>query len=237
MKKAFTLVELLTVITLIIILAIVALILFNPWAQIGKGNDAKRKQDLAALNKVFEDYYNDKGCYPTGDILCYDTPKENTKGVGVGKTVVGYSCNICGNEAAPLQFSSFAPYMSTLPCDPEHPRKDYLYQYDTSSCPSWYRLYTDLYIDIDPNSNELGCSNGGCGLKYPPVPTPQYGYDYGVSNTNLEVSSVYNCIDSGNICNTCNTYSDCIVDPGCVDKNKIYGSRGLCCVDNPGSCP
>lgn len=232
-RLAFTLMELLIVIALIAIIAVVALVLFNPWQQIGKGYDAKRKHDLNELRKAYEDYYNDKGCYPTGNVICYNTPKEDKKGM----TLVGYSCNICGNETAPPQFSSFSPYLSVLPCDPEHPRKDYLYQYEPSSCPLWYRLYTDFSNEKDAESINLGCGLGGCGLKYPPAPTPQYGYDYGVSNTNLEISSVYNCINPSNICSTCNTYSQCIVDPGC-DINKIYGSRGLCCVKNPpSSCP
>jgi len=234
---SFTLMELLIIISLIALLAAIVLILFNPWQQIGKSYDVKRKHDLNELRKAFEDYYNDKGCYPTGNVICYNTPKEDKKGVGQGATLVGYSCNICGNEAAPPQFSSFSSYISRLSCDPEHSRKDYLYQYDPVPCPSWYRIYADLNIESDTESVDLGCPLGGCGLKYPPAPTPQYGYDYGVSNTNLEVSNVYNCIDSGNICNTCNTYDECIVDPGCPNKSKIYGSLGLCCVNNPGSCP
>jgi len=236
MKKSFTLMELLIIISLIALLAAVVIVLLNPWQQINKGYDVKRRNDLNELRKVYEDYYNDKGCYPTGNVVCYDTPKEDKQGQGMGAILVGYSCNICGNEAAPPQFSSFSPYMARLSCDPEHSRKDYLYQYDPSPCPSWYRLYTDLSI-LDTESIELGCALGGCGLKYPPAPTPQYGYDYGVSNTNLEISNVFNCIDPSNICNTCNSYDGCIADPGCPNKSKIYGSRGLCCLDNPSSCP
>lgn len=233
-SPGFTLMELLIIVALVALIAIGALVLFNPMQQIGKGYDAKRKHDLSELSKAYEDYYNDKGCYPTGSVICYDTPKENNKGLGVGATLVGYSCNICGSEDT---IRSFSPYMSVLPCDPEHQRKDYLYQYDPSSCPSWYRLYTDFSNENDVESTNLGCNQGGCGLKYPPAPTPQYGYDYGVSNTNLEVSSVYNCIDNGSICNTCNTYDECIADSGCPNENKIYGSRGICCIKNPGSCP
>ncbi len=232
-KHGFTLMELLIVIALIALVAAVALILFNPWQQIGKSYDAKRKHDLNELRKAYEDYYNDKGCYPTGNIVCYNTPKADIKGMGQGTTIVGYSCNICGRETSP----DFSPYMSVLPCDPEKPKKDYLYQYDPSTCPSWYRLYTDLSIEKDLDSVDLGCALGGCGLKYPPASTLQYGYDYGVSSTNLEISNVFNCIDYGNTCNTCTTYDECLVDPGCADKNKIYGSRSICCARNPGSCP
>ena len=231
--RGFTLMELLIIITLIAILATALLILFNPKKQIEKAWDTKRKNDLNTLRKVLEDYYNDKGCYPTGNIICYNTPKENKKGVGVGATLVGYSCNICGTEPTSPNFS---PYLSVLPCDPQHPNKDYLYQYDPSSCPQWFRIYSMFSIRDDSDSKFLGCPYGGCGLAYPPAPTPQYGYDYGVSNTVLESSNVYNCVDTTNICNVCNTYDQCLIDPGCKDKNKIYGSRGWCCAANPGAC-
>jgi GxxExxY protein len=232
-NPCFTLMELLIIITLIAILATAVLVLFNPKKQIEKAWDTKRKNDLNTLRKVLEDYYNDKGCYPTGNIICYNNPKENKKGVGVGATIVGYSCNICGTEPTSPNFS---PYLSVLPCDPQHPTKDYLYQYDPSSCPQWFRIYSMFSIRDDSDSKFLGCPYGGCGLKYPPAPTPQYGYDYGVSNTVLESSNLYNCIDQTNTCNTCNTYDQCIIDPGCKDKNKIYGSRGWCCAANPGAC-
>jgi len=235
-NPCFTLMELLIIIALIAILATALLVLFNPKKQIEKAWDAKRKNDLNTLRKVLEDYYNDKGCYPTGNIICYNTPQENKKGVGVGATLVGYSCNICGTEPTPPNFSNFSPYLSVLPCDPQHPTKDYLYQYDPSSCPQWFRIYSMFSIRDDSDSKFLGCPYGGCGLAYPPTPTPQYGYDYGVSNTVLESSNVYNCIDQTNTCNTCNTYDQCLTDPGCPDKNKIYGSRGWCCAANPGSC-
>jgi len=229
----FTLMEIFIIIALIALLATAVLVLFNPKRQIGKAWDTKRKNDLNTLRKVLEDYYNDKGCYPTGNIICYNTPKENKKGVGVGATLVGYSCNICGTEPTSPNFS---PYLSVLPCDPQHPTKDYLYQYDPSSCPQWFRIYSMFSIRDDSDSKFLGCPYGGCGLAYPPAPTPQYGYDYGVSNTVLESSNVYNCIDKTNVCNVCNTYNQCLADPGCPDKNKIYGSRGWCCATNPGAC-
>jgi four helix bundle suffix protein len=231
--KGFTLMELLIIIALIAILATALLILFNPKRQIEKAWDTKRKNDLNTLRKVLEDYYNDKGCYPTGNIICYNTPKENRKGFGSGATLVGYSCNICGTKPTSPDFS---PYLSVLPCDPQHPIKDYLYQYDPSSCPQWFRIYSMFSIRDDSDSKFLGCPYGGCGLAYPPAPTPPYGYDYGVSNTVLESSNVYNCLDKTNVCNVCNTYDQCLADPGCPDKNKIYGSRGWCCATNPGAC-
>lgn len=69
-KKAFTLMELLIIIALIAIIATVVLILLNPWQQIAKAQDSRRKNDLATFRKVLEDYYNDKGCYPKPNEVC-----------------------------------------------------------------------------------------------------------------------------------------------------------------------
>jgi prepilin-type N-terminal cleavage/methylation domain-containing protein len=60
--KGFTLIELLIAVTIVGALVFLALFSFNP--QIAKGRDARRKADLAKMQKVLEDYLNDKICYP-----------------------------------------------------------------------------------------------------------------------------------------------------------------------------
>ena len=65
MKKAFTLVELLIVITIIGILASIGLGTFTS-AQT-KSRDVKRKAHLKQLSDAFEAYYNDHGQYPADD--------------------------------------------------------------------------------------------------------------------------------------------------------------------------
>jgi GxxExxY protein len=235
-NPCFTLMELLIIIALIAILATALLVLFNPKKQIEKAWDTKRKNDLNTLRKVLEDYYNDKGCYPKDEEICYNEKKENRGRVGSGASIVGYSCNICGTEPTPRNFSPYlSTYLSTLPCDPQHPTHDYLYQYDPSDCPQWYRIYTVFSVRDDPDSKALGCPYGGCGLKNPPQPTPDYGYDYGVSNTNIEISNQYNCLTSSGNCNTCGNYETCLSDPGCPYKDKIYGSYKYCCLKT-GTC-
>ncbi len=59
-NKSFTLVEILIVAAIITIIATIAIVLFNPWQQIAKGYDTRRKNDLSQLNKALEDYYNDR---------------------------------------------------------------------------------------------------------------------------------------------------------------------------------
>ena len=61
-KSGFSLIELLIVVTIVGLLTLLAI-----WAshlQIMKGRDAKRKADLAKIQKILEDYYNDNNCYP-----------------------------------------------------------------------------------------------------------------------------------------------------------------------------
>ena len=166
MKKGFSLMEIMIVISLIILLAVIALITLNPKKQIEKSQDTKRKQELAQLGKVLEDYYNDKDCYPRPSEICY-----NDTGV--------IPCNICGNDANSPDFN---PYLSQLPCDPQQPIKKYLYQVDDASCPSWYRIYTTLSNTADPVIASVGCA-GGCG------PEPDYSYNYGVSSPNTSIGN------------------------------------------------
>lgn len=199
-KLAFTLMELLIIIALIALIAAAALFLLNPWAQINKGQDSKRKQELTQLNKVFEDYYNDKQCYPPPSQICYNA--------GAGTT-----CNICGNEPTS---PSFSPYLSRLPCDPRQPAKKYLYQVDSTGCPTWYRIYTTLSNTADPVIVSVGCQNG-CGL------APDFSYNYGVASPNIGLQANTNlCSSFGSLyvivasfCNICGSYNNCQINfPG-----------------------
>lgn len=211
MKKGFTLVELLVVITIIMLLAILALIILNPWTQIKKSKDGKRKSDLATLSKVLEDWYNDKQCYPKPSEICYDAPVNNT-------------CHVCGTENSS---PSFSPYLSMMICDPEHPAVKYLYNYDDANCPTLYRLFTILSITTDSVIEDVGCS-GGCG--------PNLVYNYGITSpdTGLVVqqfaptgsptptvpargycssySTLYYLPQSTFDCNICGSYQNCKVN-------------------------
>jgi len=224
-KKGFTLMEILIVISIVIILAVVALIVLNPLGQINKANDSKRKSELATLSKVLEDWYNDKNCYPKPSEICYDTPVNNT-------------CHVCGNISLS---PNFTPYLSSLPCDPQYPTKKFLYQYDNSDCPLTYWIYTELSNKQDPVITELGCQNG-CG------PYGGCDYNYGVTSPNAKPEyctaaptstpsptptpiiagpcSSFNpiYIISNNICNVCGSYPECKA----TYPNKDFYSDDLC---------
>jgi hypothetical protein len=200
--------ELLITIALIALLSIAVLILFNPKTQIEKAWDGKRKNELTTLHKILEDYYNDKQCYPKPNEVCY-----NATG--------GTTCNICGNEPSSPNLS---PYLSRLPCDPQHPLKKYLYQVDNVNCPTWYRIYDILSNTSDSVITAVGCKNG-CG------PSPNFIYNYGISSPNIGLEANNNlCSHAAPLyinpfCNICGTYNDCKTKY----PNKTY-------YIDPGSC-
>lgn len=237
-EVGFTLMEILIVISILILIATVVLITLNPWAQIYKAWDSKRKTELAQLNKTFEDYYNDKGCYPKPADICYDSPVNICTGAG-SHVLDSQTCHICGNESgSPLSLSS---YVSTLPCDPQHKQKQYLYQVAAASeflcpisvedaansCPQWYRVYSDLSNQSDLAIENLGCQAGGCGI------APNYGYEFGVTSPNekLKKTTSYYCYNTSSRCNNCGaTYEICEAKPSCI---TIYSSGENCCLRQP----
>lgn len=60
---AFTLVELLISLSIVIILAVLAIMYFR--GQAHKGNDARRKSDIQRIKVAVEEYEKDHNCYPT----------------------------------------------------------------------------------------------------------------------------------------------------------------------------
>jgi prepilin-type N-terminal cleavage/methylation domain-containing protein len=85
-KQGFTLTEVLIVVSILVI--IVLLLLLNLKTQVNRANDAKRKTDLNKIQKTFEEYFNDKQCYPQQESL-----------------------GTCGSNM-------LSPYMTKVPCDP-----------------------------------------------------------------------------------------------------------------------
>lgn len=62
--NGFTLIELLLVIAIISILILAVMFALNPFEQIKKANDGRRKSDLSEIQKALELYYQDNGSYP-----------------------------------------------------------------------------------------------------------------------------------------------------------------------------
>lgn len=164
-KVGMSLMEMLIVIALILLLLTVLLFYINIRGQLGKGWDGKRKAQLNELSKVFEDYYNDKNCYPKPEEVCTDAPVYyNDDNV--------YACRICGG--------SLSPYKDELPCDPEDPKHIYLYTVDDENCPSYFVIYSKLSNERDPEIAEIGCLLDTCG-------PGERGYNYAEMSPNADL--------------------------------------------------
>lgn len=118
------------------------IVLVNLQNQINKGYDSERKADLHKIQKAFNEYYNDKGCYPPLTVL-----------------------NICGSTGTPdTNPIGLSPYLPKIPCDPKT-KKPYLYEpVDPTNICSGYKVLTGLFDLADPAITSVGCTpSAGCG--------------------------------------------------------------------------
>lgn len=113
-RRGFTLIEILIVITLLAIMAVMIAGALNSNKVADKAYDAQRKKDLSRMRIAFEEYFNDKGCYPTQAFI------DNLGCDGNG----------------------FAPWLSSWLCDPN--KEKYRIATENSACPKWYKLMTNL---------------------------------------------------------------------------------------------
>jgi len=230
-KQAFTLMEILIIVSLVVILAIGLIVYLSPQRQINKSYDVKRKNDLSTLRKSMEDFYNDNGYYPKPSQVCYDSSGNNTV------------CHICGGRSGS---PTLYPYMKELPCDPQTPKSHYTYEVDSASYPTLYQVFANLGIKDDPVIKEVGCYDG-CGPTTNNITDCNYNYGIASSNTHLDVCNAAtptpvvvfgnNCSQYGTlyyieqgICNVCNDYNNC----------KILSPRGPYYINqndgNPPNC-
>src|SRR3989344_7319438 len=128
-KKGFTLIELLVVISIIAILSIIGVTIFTQAQK--SARDAKRREDVAAIQKAFEQYKLTNSSYPTG---C-----DNTLRVDAGWTLSG--CGLTG-------------YLADMPTDPINTKNSsanceleascYLYKICTDSSGSAFYIAANL---------------------------------------------------------------------------------------------
>jgi type II secretory pathway pseudopilin PulG len=115
------------------ILAVAAIIALNPTLQLQKGNDVRRKSDLAQIQRSLESYYQDNGSYPVSIAAPYEI------------------LNLAWG-------ASWSPYMNRLPEDPNSNQK-YVYY---SSGQSYYIYATLDRGSLDSQACSNLDANGEC---------------------------------------------------------------------------
>jgi general secretion pathway protein G len=162
-RSGFTLIEVILAIALIAVLSVLALYAINPFEQLGKANDSKKKSDLAQIQRALELYYNDFGAYPSSS----------------------GNFTILVNSAEVAWGGSWQPYMVKLPADPSG--KKYIYYSPPSSNGQTYYLYASLQRG---NKDQQTCNSGNACTSldqsgFPPSIACGGTCDYGVSSSNV----------------------------------------------------
>jgi prepilin-type N-terminal cleavage/methylation domain-containing protein len=160
-KHGFTLIELLIVISIMGILTIIGMASFKT-IQL-KSRDARRKNDLNAISKSLNMYYNDVGIFPHGspniDLMI------KTAGVGFSASVNG----------------TVTTYMVEMPRETTRGVESYSYSSVTGKS---FKLFTNL-----ENVNDDGCLKDGSGniLMTFDSYNVEIGCIYGISSSNIKM--------------------------------------------------
>jgi len=222
-KKAFTLMEVMIVLTLVSVLSVFLLVVINPWTLINRGFNANRKKDLDDAKKMLEQYINDTGCYPLPTQVCFEGTNTNP-------------CHLCTKK----QTTPF-PYFTRDICEPREGNLDYLYEVDTSfekiignvvtTCPKWFKIFAIQEGAYNAAEDIWGCYAGGCGVY------PLYGYRYLVNSPGAKMDTVattgwYCHLEDINKCVACTPYSNCTNPNNSCYGKELYPLRQTCCTDH-----
>ena len=163
-ERGLTLIELLIVIAIIGVLGGALLTIVNPIEQVSKSNDARRKADLAQVQRALELYYNDRGTYP---------PSSATYRIQVGTTTYNWG-------------SAWSPYISGLPRDPSS-SQSYVYYSPPSSSGQTYYIYASLQRGA---RDQQSCNNGNACTSlstagFPPATACGGTCNFGVTSPNV----------------------------------------------------
>lgn len=195
-KSGVTLVEILVVMAIIVLLAMAMVGGVDPIGLVNKARDAQRKKDVNRIKVAFEEYYNDKGCYPDSETISLLTASAN-----------------CGSKV-------FSPWLSTWPCDPNKIPYTIMTGYD-NKCPKWYKILTSLENknDKDIFADLTEINNIGTGAT-------DLNYGVSSGNISVSEETAKNdpyCVNLGNCyyypeANKCNRIS-----VGCAGSNCYLG--------------
>lgn len=155
-RRGFTLVELVLVMAILLIMAVIMMGIFNAIGQTNKARDARRKKDLGRIKVAFEEYFNDKGCYP--DPVAYGLTDMNN----------------CGKAV-------FGPWLIPWPCDPRG--TVYYIVTESGGCPKWFKVMAQLE-NLSDTEIPVGWSQKGSGYTLGGTVNASQ-VNYGVSSTNV----------------------------------------------------
>jgi prepilin-type N-terminal cleavage/methylation domain-containing protein len=161
-KNGFTLVELLIVMTIVVILAMIAISIFNASGVLNKARDAQRKKDLSRIKVAFEEYFNDKGCYPSETEYVSELNKKTN-----------------------CQTNIFSQWLSIWPCDPNKTPYTVIVE---GTCPKSYKVVAILEnkndSTLDVNKSVTYPITIGPGVTLNPA-------HYGVTSSNVNLFEKY----------------------------------------------
>lgn len=221
-KTGFTLVELLVVMAILVFLGVGLLATLNPIFQVDKANDARRKKDLGKIKVAFEEYYNDKGCYPSGELLDRLRNSDNCKS------------------------NVFSPWLPNWPCDPTRKTAYYVFTED-SECPGWFKIITNLSNQSDRDIPGGWYSLDNFFIGDGTLSTSQVNYGTSSTNTVWYEMTLSNRCESGGMCyersggsgacqytrppsDYCPDGNNCFVDRNCLPECRVSCcNRGLPC--------
>jgi type II secretion system protein G len=163
-QKGLTLIELIVVIAIVGIFAAAVIAALNPFEQLKKSTDAKRKSDIAQLQRALELYYQDRGRYPTSsaDYKIYINPQTINWG------------------------SAWQPYISKLPADPNLSHTYIYYSPATANGQTYY-----IYANLERGAKDSQVCNAGnaCASMstsgFPAANACGATCNYGVSSANV----------------------------------------------------
>ena len=131
--KGFTLVEILVVMAILLIMIFILIGILNPIALVNKARDSRRKKDLGRIRVSFEEYFNDKGCYP--DLILKNQLNDPPN---------------CGTPV-------FGKWLNPWPCDPNG--EPYEVLTSEGNCPKWFEIRATLENKNDSSINIKGVAD------------------------------------------------------------------------------
>ena len=115
--SGFTLIELLVVIVIISVLAVTVLVALNPPKRIRDAKDDRRLTDMDSIRTAVHEYYVDtKGSLPSGLSTGMVEKQLGTAGTGCAISTMG--CNVTGDGDCVDLTTPLAPYLQSIPIDP-----------------------------------------------------------------------------------------------------------------------